>query len=90
MSAAIRFLPRDVRDPSPALYLSTDIPRGEGVNGRWCARVTSVRRDLHTFIDRETAAYVMRRSPSIKARCLQDRLRADVVDEQDASADLAS
>lgn len=86
---AVRFLPRDKRDPSPALYLSTDARRRDK-DGVTRSRVTSRLRDVDSFDERRSAAYAVQAWPSIDYRCRRDGLVADVVPLADALADLAS
>ena len=81
MSYAIRFLPVDKRDPSPALYLARD-PRRPNRHG---ARLTSVAVDVSAET-RRAGAFLLG-APYIEWRCERDRLRADVVPLADALTD---
>lgn len=81
MSYAIRFRSRDPRDPSPALYLSTD-HLWEQVTGR----LTSVASDVVMWPNVACAESVLEWR-STKRRCRRDRLHADVVPLAEALAD---
>lgn len=78
---AIRFLPRDPRDVSPALYLSTDDAGGGG------ARLTSVSGDVEEWYGARAATLALDRL-NVRARCEREYLVADVVTLDVALRDL--
>lgn len=78
MSYAIRFLPVDPSDPSPALYLS----RQRGV------RFTALASDL-LALGGPRGPVAVAFSKRVKRRCARDRLQADVVPLAEALRDLA-
>jgi len=88
---AIRFLPVDPRDASPALYLSGRTPRFDGDRFDGAARLTSCRYDVDPFPSERRALLEFDVSPSVRD-CLRAHplLRADVVPLAAAIADLAN
>lgn len=85
----VRFLPADKRDPSPALYLSTD-PMRRDEDRITRSRVTSCARDVDVFRERKDAEWPIVAWASVESRCRHDGLVVDVVPLADALRDLAS
>jgi len=87
MSYAIRFRTRNPSDPSPAMYMSTDLAWFDPARRLYMARATSVLSDVWEG-DAHSAGAIRDTWGGLHNRCERDRLIADVVPLADALRDL--